>query len=255
MDALFGVIGILLFLGSVVGLVINAIRKKGLKKPAIYAGIGLALVIVGLSMPSSPEVPVVKEEQPKAQEEEAQPVTVDSSTPQEEVKTESEPIEEPKETVKKFDSGTYAVGNEIEPGLYKSEGSIVYWARLKGFSGSLEDIIANGNPFGSVYVEIKENDKGFQTQGPGYWVKVSDDYSGESLTTFSDGIYIVGEDIVPGTYKSDGASTYWARLKGFSGDMNEIIANGNPQGPEIVKISANDVGFQTSGGATWTKID
>jgi hypothetical protein len=46
--------------------------------------------------------------------------------------------------------GTYRVGTQIKPGLYKStgSGSFCYWARLSGFSGdTLDDI--NANYFGS----------------------------------------------------------------------------------------------------------
>ncbi|WP_438351593.1 hypothetical protein ACP8HI_13705 [Paenibacillus sp. FA6] len=49
------------------------------------------------------------------------------------------------------------------------------------------------------------------------WTMITDDYNPEKLSEFSDGTYIVGKDIEPGTYKSDGSGSYWARLSGFSG--------------------------------------
>lgn len=173
---------------------------------------------------------------------------------------ENKPQEDPKEPeVKTYSSGTYIVGNDIEPGIYKSEGNVVYWARLSGFSGELNEIIANGNPQGTDIVEIKESDKGFETSGGGgHWFKIEDDYEGELLTEFGDGTYLVGKDIEPGTYRSDGEIQiigYWARLTSFSGELDSIIANGNPDGSVVVEISANDIGFQTSGSGTWKKID
>ena len=50
---------------------------------------------------------------------------------------------------------------------------------------------------------------------------------------FSDGVYLAGEDIKPGEYKTTGpeagSDCYWARL-GDSGGEN-IIANNLTQGP------------------------
>lgn len=55
----------------------------------------------------------------------------------------------------------------------------------------------------------------------------------------------VGVDIQPGTYQnpSPGALCYWARLSGFGGTFDEIIANDNVSGPAIVTIAPTDVGF------------
>lgn len=165
--------------------------------------------------------------------------------------------EEKEPEITKYESGMYKVGTDIEPGLYKSSGSVLYWARLKGFSGELDDIISNGNPVGCAIVEIKTEDKGFQTDGSGYWVKIDDTYNPETITTFGDGEYIVGKDIEPGTYKSEGAASmgYWARVKGFSGELPDIIANGNPTGSIIVEIGESDYGFKTWGNGMWTKIE
>ena len=155
-----------------------------------------------------------------------------------------------------FENGMFTI-EEIEPGLYKSEGSFVYWERLAGFSGELDDIIANGNPMGTSIVEIMSTDAGFNSNGSGKWVKIEDDYVGEMATSFGDGMYIVGKDIEPGTYKNDGGSGlgYWARLSGFNGELENIIANGNPEGSVIVEISESDVGFHTFGSGTWTKVE
>ncbi|MDQ0605278.1 hypothetical protein QF037_009623 [Streptomyces canus] len=74
-----------------------------------------------------------------------------------------------------------------------------------------------------------------------------------------DGTYVVGEDIKPGTYRTDGpddsvvSNCYWARLSGTSGEFDEIIANSNTAGPATVTISASDAAFQTTGCKTWKK--
>lgn len=87
----------------------------------------------------------------------------------------------------------------------------------------------------------------------------------ESLATTEDaiaentipgsGIFLVGEDIQPGTYRGDGSSgtCYWARLSGTGGGLGDIIANDLPAGPTVVTISPSDVAFETSGCADWVR--
>lgn len=158
----------------------------------------------------------------------------------------------------RFGSGMFVVNDEIEPGLYRTDQGINYWERLSGFSGEFDDIIANGLPDGQSYVEILESDVAFNSQGSGEWVKVEEDYEGEKLTEFGDGQYIVGKDIEPGRYKNDEVTSgfgYWARLSGFTGELDDIITNDNIEGSVIVEISESDFGFETNGCGTWKKID
>lgn len=73
-----------------------------------------------------------------------------------------------------------------------------------------------------------------------------------------DGVFEVGVDIQPGTYKSAGPvdtdwGGYWARLSGTSGEFDDIIANGNPTGPVTVTIADSDVAFETTGMKEWVK--
>lgn len=74
--------------------------------------------------------------------------------------------------------------------------------------------------------------------------------------TFSgSGTYLVGTDIKPGTYRSkDNDGCYWARLKGLSGSLGDILANDNVNGPTIVTIKKTDKAFETNRCGDWTKI-
>jgi len=66
--------------------------------------------------------------------------------------------------------------------------------------------------------------------------------------------YIVGTDLMAGTYRSAASQgCYWARLSGFGGTNDQIIANGNTDAGAIVTISASDKGFSSSRCGTWTK--
>jgi hypothetical protein len=73
---------------------------------------------------------------------------------------------------------------------------------------------------------------------------------------FGSGTQLVGEDIVPGTYRARGGSLcYWERLRGFGGTVAEIIANGFGHEPAIVTIAATDVGFRSQDCGSWTLVD
>jgi hypothetical protein len=79
-------------------------------------------------------------------------------------------------------------------------------------------------------------------------------------TTFTDGTYVPGTDIVPGTYRTSGPAPgaielcYWSRMKDTSGDFGAIIANDIAQGPSTVTIRTSDGAFKTSGCNVWQKI-
>jgi len=74
-------------------------------------------------------------------------------------------------------------------------------------------------------------------------------------TTFTDGTYVVGSEVAPGTYRNSSSSSgcYWERLSGFGGSTDEIIANNFTQSRQLVTISPSDVGFSAQGCGTWTQ--
>ena len=78
-------------------------------------------------------------------------------------------------------------------------------------------------------------------------------------TMETDGTYRVGTDIVPGTYRSAGASAegesdcYWARLNSLN--PTHIINNNISAGPQVVTIQPSDTAFLTHSCQTWQKTD
>jgi hypothetical protein len=73
--------------------------------------------------------------------------------------------------------------------------------------------------------------------------------------TIEEGEWSVPAEVKPGTYRTTGGEgCYWARLKGFSGDLGDVIANGLPTGPARVTIARTDKGFTTSGCDPWRKV-
>jgi hypothetical protein len=78
-------------------------------------------------------------------------------------------------------------------------------------------------------------------------------------TAFGEGTYVVGTDIVAGTYHTSGLAPggigcSWERLKDTSGESTAMIAFNYTHGPATVTISRSDGAFETSGCDTWHKM-
>jgi hypothetical protein len=155
-----------------------------------------------------------------------------------------------------FRNGTFKVGVDIAPGTYRNPKSYgCYWARLSGFGGTLDEILANDNTDGPTVVTILPTDKGFESSRCGLWTSNLSPITANMEAPFSSGTYIVGKDVAPGQWQSSGGEgCYWARLSGFAGILDHIIANDNTDGPTIVQIGPSDAGFTSARCGTWTKI-
>jgi hypothetical protein len=152
--------------------------------------------------------------------------------------------------------GTYRVGTQIKPGLYKATGtgSGCYWERLNGFTGQLSQINANYYGSARIYVQILPGDVGFSSSGCGSWT-TAPSTGAKSTRITADGTYRVGIDIMPGTYYGYGAgdSCYWETLSGLSGSFDEIIENYFGPARTIVTIPSSAQGFKASGCGTLTR--
>ena len=151
--------------------------------------------------------------------------------------------------------GQYVVREDIAPGTYRTreDATGCYWARLKGFGGDLDDIVANENAVGPTIVTISRRDKGFEAAGCPEFTKDLSRITA-TKTRFNDGTYIVGTDIAAGRYRSSGGDgCYWGRLKGFGGNLDDLIANDNVTGRAVVTILPSDKGFQSSGCGAWRR--
>lgn len=96
-------------------------------------------------------------------EPEASPPTTEASTSAVTTETSAPAVTKP--PTRMFFNGTWLVGSDIEPGRYRLYAdNSCYWARLAGFSGDLDDILANENNWndGQFVVEIQPGDTGFQ---------------------------------------------------------------------------------------------
>ncbi|MBM9504994.1 hypothetical protein [Actinacidiphila acididurans] len=159
-------------------------------------------------------------------------------------------------------NGTYRVGADIAPGTYLTSGNgdgMCYWERAKDASGDMDSVLANDNVTGSSYVTITRADKIFKTTDCKDWYAVpakAGAPKSPKAQISGDGMYKVGADMQPGTYRSTGnadGNCYWERAKDALHGTDSIIANDNVTGTAIVTIAHTDAYFKSSGCGDWRK--
>lgn len=173
---------------------------------------------------------------------------------------EKKPSSEPAAKAAFEGSGTFEVGSDLQPGTYLTTGNddgMCYWERAKDAKGDMDSILANDNVTGSSYVTIAKADKIFKTTDCKDWFAVTGRKAGTPKTAMSgDGMYKIGDDIQPGTYKSTGnadGACYWERSKDALHGLESITANDNATGTAIVTVTRSDAYFKSSGCGDWTK--
>ncbi|MER6732995.1 hypothetical protein [Streptomyces puniciscabiei] len=157
--------------------------------------------------------------------------------------------------------GEYQVGSDVKPGTYRTTGNtddMCYWERAKDAKGESDSLLANDNVTGTSYVTIKPTDKIFKSSGCKDWEAVDPKAKGTPASSMDGdgGMYKVGTDIAPGTYKSTGNaddSCYWERTKDAEHGLDSITANDNVTGTAVVTISPGDAYFKTTGCGAWKK--
>jgi hypothetical protein len=170
---------------------------------------------------------------------------------------EATPQPTPTGPVISFGDGTHIVGTDIDAGTYRNSDSSggCYWERLSGFGGTLGEIIANNFSDHLQIVTINPTDVGFSSTDCGTWAPPAGPITSSPTAPFGDGMYIVGTDVAPGTWRNEASDgCYWERLSGFTGEIDDIIANEFSDDQQIVTISESDVAFQSDNCGTWTKI-
>ncbi|MFF4547550.1 hypothetical protein [Streptomyces sp. NPDC001435] len=157
--------------------------------------------------------------------------------------------------------GDFQVGSDVKPGTYRTSGNtddMCYWERAKDASGEMDSLLANDNVSGTSYVTVKPTDKLFKSSGCKDWEAVDPKAKGSRASTMDGdgGMFKVGADIAPGTYRSTGNaddSCYWERTKDAEHGLDSIIANNNVTGTAVVTISSSDAYFKTAGCGDWKK--
>lgn len=156
-----------------------------------------------------------------------------------------------------YSDGKYLVGKDIKSGLYKvtltdTFTKMGYIERAKDLDMELDNIIANIVLSGDGYVEILDTDVAVKLQGVEIEPIKLEELQPSIKSEATDGIYLVGYDLAPGTYKVELTDTvtnmgYVERAKKVSMGMNDIIANEIIQGPSYVKIQEGDFAVRLQG--------
>jgi hypothetical protein len=152
-------------------------------------------------------------------------------------------------------SGQLLVGSEIKPGFYRTNSSSCYYSRLKGFSSSIDDIIANGSTGANGgAIEILATDKGFTSRCT--WYRIDPAVLAQptaTKNTIASGMWFVGAEAKPGIYRTTEKSCYYSILSGFQGRIDDIVVNGSTgENGGILEILAGDKALSSR--CAWTLI-
>ena len=159
---------------------------------------------------------------------------------------------------KSFGDGMWRIGKDIPPGVYAAlGGKSCLWHSFTGSGGSTDDIVRIGHPGRPVVMIGPEyrgfHIAGFQSVGCGRWRPI--DEITEPVEDITDGTWIVGQEIEPGTYLSTSRCP-WFRLSGFNDEPNEVIArNDFAEGKSTVTIESTDAGFMSFGCGGWARVE
>ncbi len=150
-------------------------------------------------------------------------------------------------------SGVWLVGVDVEPGTYRTVGAVgnaCRWERLSGPGGTM---VASDSVFaGRATATVEVGDGAFTSDGCGQWRRLT---SPASQASFGDGVWLVGVDVVPGTYRTVGAvgnACRWERLSGPGGTMtasDSVFA-----GHATATIVAADGAFSSEGCGEWRRL-
>lgn len=172
-----------------------------------------------------------------------------------ETSTEPKATDAPKKIT--YSNGKYLVGKDIESGLYKVTitdkfTKMGYVERAKDINMEFDSIIANIILTGNGYIEILSTDVAVKLQGVEIEPIKIEDLKPDIKNEASDGIFLIGYDLAPGTYKVEVTDTaskmgYVQRSKSVAMGMDDIIANEIIQGSGYVKIEEGDFAVRLQG--------
>ncbi len=156
------------------------------------------------------------------------------------------------------EDGTYIVGKDLAPGVYKAtstetmdEPREIY--RMSGISLNYEEQIAYGYS-AYDYVEIKDTDKAIYIQNYKLEKVDFDNIPVNLKTTVSNGVYVVGKDIAPGTYKVQTNNEFGSVEKANALDMSYESYTGSLMGNGYIEVAETDIIVRVED-ATITKIN
>lgn len=151
--------------------------------------------------------------------------------------------EEPKRDPRIISDGTYEVGTEIQPGVYRVGR---YWERQDRNQETIQNDLTQGCP--SIMV-VRASDAYVKIQGEAIPAAIST--MDPIASNCSDGSFLVGQDVAPGRYRLRGSShVYWERMN----RSLDTIANDLGSGQLIVVVRPSDFALKLSGVESMERI-
>ncbi len=156
-------------------------------------------------------------------------------------------------------TGTYDVGEDIRPGLYRSSGN-----RACAVTLARADHSVSGTIRGQELVRIRKTDVYLETRNCRAWKRVSAEEQqrkGSRRTRIpTEGVFLVGVDFRPGLYRAaarggpgPGALCYWQRSR--SVDLpGSTIEEGSTLDTTTVRIRRSDKVFYSTGCTAWQRV-
>lgn len=144
-------------------------------------------------------------------------------------------------TVPIIEAGTYVVGDDIAPGLYRVAG---YWARLDGEKEIIDNDVVDD---GLTVLDVAPTDSYVEINGTAR--PIADRPAVDPMAEgFTDGTYLVGVDIAPGRYNlaPSGATAYFERLDA----TGDVIDDDISERGVIALVEQTDWAFSYSGTLT-----
>lgn len=178
-----------------------------------------------------------------------------------------ERVEEANADAEPFGNGTWEVGIDIQPGIYRArrDPDLLVGAcigqRVGGAESGYSPLSGVRAHDGTAIIEISASDTRFHSENCTDWEPYQP--PAEPQDEFGPGMVIAGLDIRPGLYVSANSGTYgdcfWVKLPGLAGwtvdyDLGDTPNSYEPQ-RAIVELSDADLMFESRGCSTWRRVD
>lgn len=153
-----------------------------------------------------------------------------------------------------FSNGTWLVGEEIAPGMWRAIRSrTCSWKRFSSIEGATDTVAGSGS---SLTVEIQPTDAAFWNEGCGWWTQILAPPSAAPSDPFGPGTWLVNQEIEPGLWQNSDSSEgcRWARLASLDGTSSAITATGSGTSIITIEIIPTDRAFDSWGCGNWTRV-
>jgi hypothetical protein len=153
-----------------------------------------------------------------------------------------------------FSDGTWLVGEEMAPGIWRAIRSrSCSWKRLASIEGDTDIVAASGS---YLTVELMQFDAAFVSEGCGWWTQILTPPSAAPTDPFGAGTWLVPDEIATGKWQNSDVSQgcAWTKLSSLNGEPSAVIASGVAESVGTMDITGSEKAFDSRGCGTWTRI-